>query len=105
MAGFPDQVRRDLRAGKPRISDHPGADDMAEFDEPAACGRRGGDCDPRASPRPLMRFGKDHDIGKRDRVGHHQAKGSQERGNVILVHAGVREHPRGAREQSGRRHI
>jgi hypothetical protein len=35
-----------------------------------------------------MGFGKDLDTGKRDRVGHQQAKGGQERGNVILVHVG-----------------
>jgi hypothetical protein len=30
------QESRDLRAGKPRIGDHSGADDMAESGEPAA---------------------------------------------------------------------
>jgi hypothetical protein len=87
--GFPGQVRGDLRTRTSWIGDHPGADDMVEFDKPAACGAPAATVIPRPSPRYLVRFGKDLDIGERDRVRHQQAeRGREQRGNSVLVRFG-----------------
>jgi hypothetical protein len=54
--GFPGQARGDPRTRKSGIGDHPGADDMAEFDKPAVCGRHAPAVIRRPSPRSLVRL-------------------------------------------------